>query len=310
MNNQEQQNQNPVSVQNSSGSTGVYANQTQVQNVATNEVTNVNPKSIVPENILKLFKREKKLALLSFSIWFSIFCLCIVATIINYFVNTFNSKPPHTQGIAWYIGISIIFLISLSLWIKALTRRKSWVKTEEITKNSYINGTQMNGVLIAEAYRAITLKMLRLSWIYAFFLTYIGLFIAVVCLLYFTSPWEVNMGQEGSWIYINSKVEWTDILDNAFGSTKNMLIILGTTIAATAIVFTILRIYDRKRQAEIKLAILNNPEEVVAKTNTDRRLENKAWIKAYIIVFILVVLLPLTVFLYLIWKGVIKRGKK
>ncbi|WLP85577.1 MSC_0882 family membrane protein [Mycoplasma seminis] len=264
---------------------------------------------IIPSNLYTVISREKSLAIMQFLFWFVIFLASVTGIILNYFFNTVHNPK---QGIGWYVLCGVVFLISLSLFAKALTRHKSWKRTQKNCKENCLSGNFAAITIIPDTFRSISFKKLRLSWCFAFFLTYFGIFNFILIGLLFTwnGVWHIQTGQPGDTLYININIVWEQVLNNAFGNVYTLLWIDLAVAIAVSVLFVIMQMYDRKRIAELSELLGSDAATYKTSVHAELRNENKAWIKAYIIIFIIVVLLPLALFFYLVWKGVIKRGSK
>ncbi|MHA3828750.1 MSC_0882 family membrane protein [Mycoplasma sp. Z1473D] len=266
-----------------------------------------DPQKTIATPVYNLIKREKHITIMQFLFWFILFLISIAGILTNYFLNTRVDK---NQGIAWYVLVGILFLISLSLFTKALTKNKSWRRTEQMCRDNYKNGNLAAVTVIADSYRGIRFKLLRLSWIFAFFMTYFLLFNGAILLLLnlWDGHWIVEVNNPT--IKFNMDLDWLKILNNAFGDVYVLLYIDLAVIIGISILFVLMIMYDRKRYMEASTFLGADASTIKNAVNLELKNENKAWIKAYIIIFIIVVLLPFALLFYLIYKGVIKRGKK
>ncbi|MFV8419135.1 MSC_0882 family membrane protein [Mycoplasma sp. HF3V] len=266
-----------------------------------------DPQRIIATPVYNVIKREKRLTILQFLFWFTIFLVSIAGILVNYFLNTRVNK---NQRIAWYILVGIAFLISLSLFAKALTKNKAWRRTEQMCRDNYRNGNLAAVTVISDTYRAIRFKLLRLSWLFAFFMTYFAIFNGVILLLLnlWEGHWVVNINNAN--LNFNLDLNWEKILNEAFGNVYVLLYVDLAVAVGFTVLFVLMVMYDRKRYIEASTFLGTDATAIKNAVNAELKNENKAWIKAYIIVFIIVVLLPLALFCYLVWRGIFKRGKK
>ncbi|MFV8473529.1 MSC_0882 family membrane protein [Mycoplasma sp. 3118] len=266
-----------------------------------------DPQRIIATPVYNVIRREKRLTIMQFLFWFALFLVSIAGILTNYFLNTRVDK---NQGIAWYVLVGIVFLVSLSLFAKALTKNKAWRRTEQMCRDNYRNGNLAAVTVISDTYRAIRFKLLRLSWLFAFFMTYFALFNGVILLLLnlWDGHWVLNIDKAN--LKLNLDLDWEKILNGAFGDVYVLLYIDLAVAVGFTFLFVLMVMYDRKRYMEASTFLGTDATAIKNAVNAELKNENKAWIKAYIIVFIIVVLLPLALLCYLIWKGILRRGKK
>ncbi|SJZ58058.1 MSC_0882 family membrane protein [Mycoplasmopsis verecunda] len=275
--------------------------------VTTETKVKKDPLKIIPDAINTTLQREKTLNLIQFLFWFIIFLASIAGILTNYFLNTAVDK---NKGIGWYVLLSFVFLLSLSLFAKALTKQKSWRHAISMCRENYSHGNIAAVTVIPDTYRAIRLKILRYTWLFAFFITYFALFNGV--LLFLLNVWDGvwNIEVNNPNLKFNINIHWKEVLDNAFGNVYVLLWVdFGVALGFTAI-YVLALMYDRKRYTEVATLLGADAATIKNAVNAEIKSENKAWIKAYIIIFIIVVLLPIALLCYLVWRGIIKRGKK
>ncbi|QNM93664.1 hypothetical protein H9M94_00080 [Mycoplasma sp. Pen4] len=278
-----------------------------------NRIEEVDSNEILSRPLANTLKREKRIVWFAFWFWFGIFIAAWIGVLMNYFLNTIpgqkESNP--TQGLAWYIMFALIILISFALFIKATFKisaiKKTLVACRESTQSGDIFAANTT---ITDIFRATTMKKMRLSWIFAFVITYFGLFnlIILMFLNIYGGIWEIH-SNSASFKY-DITINWWAIFDNAFGNVKTLLWVdLGVAFGIiTLFVFT--NLYDTKRIMDLKKYLGQDANTIITTVNSDKSSENKAWFKVYIIVFVLVVLMPLALLLFLLWRGIIRKGKK
>ncbi|MBN4083608.1 hypothetical protein JXZ92_02080 [Mycoplasma sp. CSL10137] len=303
--------------QNNTNSVNIETGQIPV-NLQTSQINNsslfVDPQKQLNPSTYSIIKKEKRIRYLSFTLWGVLFLLSLAAIGVNYFLNT--AKDPH-RGIGWYVLIAFVLLISFSVSVRSLIKISGWKNVEKNYRSNYSNGDAASSTMFADLYKALTLKSLRLTWIFVFFTTYFLIFNLAIITLYFGIE-EVTIGQpfnesetNGS-LNLHIYLNLVKNLDSTFGNTTTLLAIDGGVFVGIFALYLFITLYDKKRIQDVK-AQFGTAESAIAvmKLVEERKAsENKAWFRTYIIIFILVVLLPLVLIIYLSYRGIIRRGKK
>ncbi|QDF65131.1 MSC_0882 family membrane protein [Mycoplasma nasistruthionis] len=288
----------------------------QVPSGINTSMNNVNyqadPKGELPKALYNTFKRERRISLIAMLFWLSVLLISIAGIIATYLVCRFSLQNDQNKGIIYYLFSSVLLLISLIYTVKSSIKRTSWKRGEQKTRDDYAKGNISSISVFQDTYRSLSFKMLRLNWILAFFLTYFGLFTIIITILYNQStPWQIgHKPVDNSSFSFFIELKWPEVLNNGFGNTKLLLILSTVFIGIVCVLFTLVRVFDLKRIAEIKENLGADSATIINAVATEKKSENKAWIKSYTIVFIIVVLIPLILFIYLVWRGIIRRGKK
>ncbi|QKT05691.1 MSC_0882 family membrane protein [Mycoplasma sp. OR1901] len=303
--------------QNNTNSVNMETGQIPV-NLQTSQINNssmfVDPQKQLNPATYSIIKKEKRIRYLSFFLWGTLFLLSLIAIGVNYYLNTSVDK---NNGIGWYVLIGFILLLSFSVSVKSLIKISGWKNVERNYRSNYSNGDAASSTMFADLYKTLTLKSLRLTWLFVFFATYFILFNLAIVILYFgikdiTIGRPFNESETNGSLNFHMYVDLVKNLDKTFGNTKTLLGINGGVFAGIFALYLFITLYDKKRIQDVK-AQFGTAESAIAvmKLVEERRAtENKAWIKTYIIVFVLVVLLPLVLIIYLAYRGIIRKGKK
>ncbi|VEU70056.1 MSC_0882 family membrane protein [Mycoplasmopsis glycophila] len=256
--------------------------------------------------LLSILRKERFIRVLG-SLFFGI--IALLATIALIIVGV----KYKANAIGWYILLGAILLISVPLLVKNLITYTAINKTEKQFRYNQRTGDAASHAMFAEMLKSLVMKSLRITWIYLFFVTYFGLLLLITLAL-----WKINGGvwsighapEENAGVssfYLN--VNWDDVLNKMYGNVKSFLSIGLITILGTTIVYLFVILYDKKRKMDLQSQLGSDFATILADINASKRSENKAWLRAYIIIFVLVVLMPLAVFAYLLYKKFIRRAK-
>ncbi|MCU9934009.1 hypothetical protein NWE61_02240 [Mycoplasmopsis felis] len=99
-------------------------------------------------------------------------------------------------------------------------------------------------------------------------------------------------------------------LDEAFGNTKNFVIINSVVLLVSFASVIAFVLFDKKRLQDLyhHLGENENTIKFIETVQLLKKNENRMWLKIYIVIFILV-LLPTVLIIYLVYKGLIRRRK-
>ncbi|VEU58646.1 MSC_0882 family membrane protein [Mycoplasmopsis gallinacea] len=273
------------------------------QNSEANTTVYKDPKGQLSPAAFAVIKKESRIRIYSIIFWAILFLGAAVGLLLNYLLNT--RKDPNS-GILLYVAFAALGFFTFWFFVKNIIKLKSWKNVERNYRESYNIGDSSSSTTFAEAYRTLNLKSLRLKWFYGFYVTYMGLFILIVALLK-NQVWQID--PQYSWLTIKGELNFPKLFEIWFGNTNALLIILGIVSAAITALFVLALLYDKKRIVEIQSFLGDKSIDVVNAVNNDLKSENKAWRRLYIIVFILLVLLPLAIIIYLIYRKVLSRRK-
>ncbi|WP_406614044.1 MSC_0882 family membrane protein [Mycoplasma corogypsi] len=276
-----------------------------------------DPKNQLDPNLYTVIKREKRIKTISIIFWALLIVGCVIGAFLNWYLNVdfnfyeltkanFSQSVKQTKGLANYAWITILFIISIAFMIKNAIKLSSLKKNEQLIRQSRDKHDSTLPEL-RDAYRTLVLKGLRISWLYGFFMTYGGLILIIIAALYSQQkPWVVESQSPG--FKFTFDLDFKPILENAFGNMTIFFSAYGSTIAGLSLLYVFVLFYDKKRIADIKTQIRNDVAFIDG-TDALRIKENKAWRRTFIIIFVLVVLLPLALVLYLTYRGILKRKR-
>ncbi|TDV24310.1 hypothetical protein BCF59_0269 [Mycoplasmopsis mustelae] len=261
----------------------------------------------------KIIIKEKFIRRVGAIFWGIILLIAIIAILLIYFLSTVKDK---SSGIALYIIFSILILFALFFGIRSLINFSAWKRTEANFRRDYKEGETASNMMFVETYKNLSLKGLRLKWIYIFFSTYFILFNLYVFIF-----WKIDVVEIGAKPQIQNGqivsnsfyiiIHFARQLDKAFGSVKVLLIIDLVIEFIISVLFVAVLLYDHKRIQDISAFFGSNEASVkIAESVSERkRKENRAWLITYIIIFILIVLIPFAWILFLIYRRFIRRKK-
>ncbi|RIV16728.1 MSC_0882 family membrane protein [Mycoplasmopsis gallopavonis] len=272
----------------------------------------VDPKNEISPLAHTTIRKEKTIRFIAFVFWLVIFVSSLVAIGVAVGISKTNDYK-NASFIGWYILFGLSTILGLVLFIKNAMDFASWRKTEKQFRYNYKRGDVAASTMFAELYKTLTLKNLRLMWLYFFFLTYFGLLLVIVAALNASGTWtigkEPTSTSNGSFFI---KLDWPKILESWFGKIWSFEVIGLIVLVTLTVLLLVVWLYDRKRIKDIQMNLGTDGQSaatLIASVQESRRSENKAWIKFYIFVFILTVLVPLAIFIFLVYTKVIRRKK-
>ncbi|VEU76273.1 MSC_0882 family membrane protein [Mycoplasmopsis columboralis] len=265
-----------------------------------------DPQRMLSSDTFRILKKEKNIRKVALIFWWILLIICLSGMIMNYSFNT--AKEP-SSGIYYWIGLGLLLAISLFYFAKNLIRLSAWKSIERKYRESFSSGDIAASTTFADLYKDISRKVINLTWIYTFFMTYFGLLELIVFGLYKAEKIIIKTS-ETSAIKIDSTIDLVKLLDNGFGNTQVFLIIGLLSMVVISVLYFGLYLYDKKRIQDIKMFIVNDTAEFLSMVEDSKKSLNKGWRNFYIVVFVLVVLLPIAIFVYLLWRGVLRFKKR
>ncbi|QGZ97399.1 hypothetical protein GE118_01145 [Mycoplasma sp. NEAQ87857] len=277
----------------------------------TQEHTYFDKNNQINSDLYSTLVRERKIRLFSILVYLTFFIGSIVAGVINFVLNTkkvvIDNDKSASLGIGWYVLIGAALLISLVFLIKNILKYKNLNATERKIRQNIEHKDTPTYSVFYEIYQGIVFKKLRLNWLFLFFITYFGLFTLLIFLL---KDQHIVIGKEGTSGAFNFflDIKFHNVFDKWFGNVEVLAYSLLGVIGGVSLLFTIFKIYDLKRLNALKNHLSGEvAANFFATIEASKKQENRAWLKTYIIIFVLVVLLPLALILFLIYKKVIRR---
>ncbi|TPR53528.1 MSC_0882 family membrane protein [Metamycoplasma neophronis] len=252
------------------------------------------------KTLLSIFRKEVVSKTFAMLFWLIFVIASIAGAIATYFLIT-AKEDSKSNGAGYYTLCGIIFLFSLILFIVYAVKLTA-LKMASRSLRTNIDTVDANiGFHLFELYRSLVLKKLRIIWIYAFFLTYYGIFNLIV----------FGLSKAGIWSYskqgVDFQINFPELLKKAFGNVNILLIIGASIICGITLLFIIIQIHLMRRINEVKYNLGGNVLQLTEIVKNDRKNENKNWLISYWIIFAIVFLVPLLLIGYLIWKGVIRK---
>ncbi|BBU47917.1 MSC_0882 family membrane protein [Mycoplasmopsis felis] len=282
-------------------------------NIQTNEQKqDIQVEVKINDDFLKIIKKEKIINRVNAWFWTIILLTTLLCVFLNYW---FNTRINVNNGIFIYILLGIPFLISIGLSIKYAIIISGWKKSEK----RYLKDPSQKNIansIFMDTYKNLNLKIVRLKWLFAIFSTYLLLFILIISLLYWQIK-SIELGtlpvkegeQNPTGFYLS--IDFIQKLDEAFGNTKNFVIINSVVLLVSFASVIAFVLFDKKRLQDLyhHLGENENTIKFIETVQLLKKNENRMWLKIYIVIFILVVLLPTVLIIYLVYKGLIRRRK-
>ncbi|WP_029513408.1 MSC_0882 family membrane protein [Mycoplasmopsis primatum] len=264
-----------------------------------------DPKHQFSPRIYKVIRSEKLLKITIMVISFSITLLSILAFILAWYkVAPFNSDQD-SPLIGYLVLFGITGFLSLAVGIKNAIENVQWTHTIQRYRDAISAGDYTSSTTFHIVYRKIILKDINLLWILIFILTYLGLFTLIVFGLHKSGPWEAG-SKEGS-VYLN--LDWPKWLDASFKNTPLFCLINVIIMASLIAGYIIIKLFDKKRLIDIGDFLGERSVEIQEQIEQAKKDRNKMWLRIYLVVVVLTILLPLALLLVAIWKGLIRRKK-
>lgn len=283
----------------------IYESQKDLRINTSNQRVIQDPKHQFSPRIYKVIRSEKRLKITLLSISFSLMLISVIGFIFAY-LKFFPFKSDTDKPLYGYLvlfGISaFVFFVS---GCKNTIENVQWSHTVQRYRDSISSGDYTSYTTFHIVYRRITLKDINLLWILIFVLTYLGLFTLIIFGLYKSGTWEA--GKVDGPIRIN--LEWRVWLDNSFGNTIFFCIINTSVMAGLIVFYVVIKLFDKKRLADISEFLGDKSVEIYDQIEKAKKDRNKMWLRIYVVVVVLTILLPIALILVAIYKGVLRRKK-
>ncbi|ADN69101.1 MSC_0882 family membrane protein [Mycoplasmopsis fermentans] len=261
-----------------------------------------DPKNQISPRVYRVIRAEQMLKILILSISFVIMAASIILfTLVYAKVGIFN-KEQRLVGYLVLFGSSAF--ISMAIGFKNLIENIQWSHTVQRYRDAVSNGDYTSSSTFHIAYRKIVLKDVNLTWMLVFVLTYLGIITAIVYGLYMSNRWYY----ETDTLKIN--FEWAKWLDRGFGNTILFCIISVIIMASSIAAYILIRLFDKKRLADISDFLGERSVEIHEQVEQSKKDRNKMWLRIYLVVVALTILLPLALALVALWRFIVKRRKK
>lgn len=267
-----------------------------------------DPKKQLNPATYTVIKKEKRMRIFSSIFWGSIFFFSIIGILFNVFFHLESEN----KGIGFYILLSIPTIISFGFMTKSLIRVSGWKKAEASYRVSYSAGDSVSSSMFAEIYQSLVLKKLRMTWALIFFLTYFGLFNIIILALkdqVIEVGTNFNNAEVTNGFNIHFLIDFKKRFEITFGNVNVLLIVNAIVILSFVAIYILILLYDKKRIQDILMNLGSTENQTAVKNAVElkRKSENKAWIRTYIVIFVLVVLIPFVLILFLIYKKFIRK---
>ncbi|WP_406617235.1 MSC_0882 family membrane protein [Mycoplasmopsis adleri] len=264
-----------------------------------------DPKHQFSPRIYRVIRSEKMLKITLMTLFFSIALFSIIAFVLAFF----KIAPFKSETSAPLYGYLVLFgtvaFISIAVGIKNAIENVQWSHTVQRYRDAISAGDYTSSTTFHIVYRKIILKDINLLWILIFILTYLGLFTLIIFGLYKSGSWEA--GNPNGSFHIN--LDWRQILDKGFGNTQLFCLISVIIMASLIAGYIIIKLFDKKRLADISDFLGERSVEIQEQIEKDKKDRNKMWLRIYLVVVILTILLPLALVLVAIWRGFLRRKK-
>ncbi|EGV00081.1 hypothetical protein MCSF7_01436 [Mycoplasmopsis columbina SF7] len=276
----------------------VIRNNQELDYVASDQKIHRDPKNQISPRVYKVIRQEKVIKIINMSISFSLMLIAIILFILTYTqVGIFTAKL--------YVGYLIIFgaiaFFTMVFGIKNAIENKKWSNTVQKYREALNIGDYNTSNTFHIAYRKIVLKDVNLTWLVIFTITYVGLFSLIIYGLYSSKEWVIDKEN------FKLKLEWAKWLDNTFGNTILLCILCGISLATLVATYISILLFDKKRLSDIDDFLGEKSIEILKNINDDKKARNKAWLKSYLIIVTLTILVPIAIILFILWRVI---GKK
>lgn len=268
-----------------------------------------DPKNQLSPRVYKVIRAEKTLKLTLAIIWLFLMLMSIISFTVVY--TNLLPKFFTRENVGYLVLFGLVAIVSFFACIKNLIENSTWNHTIQRYRDAVQVGDYTSSNTFHLAYRRIVLKGVNLTWMLVFVLTYYGLFTLIVYGLFVSGTWTFGIDKDtkimSSVIAIN--LDWRTWLTKAFGNvnwfTIINVLIMGSLIAA----FVTMKLIDKKRLADLDDFLGEKSVELHNQIDTSKKDRNKMWMRIYLVVVILTILLPLALILIALWKGILRRKK-
>lgn len=257
-----------------------------------------------------IIKNEIRMKYVSIGFWIIIFIMSLVGIAYNALIHLNTDSI----GVGFYFLFAVPTFISLFYLVKNIVKVLQWKKIKRKYQNNFTQEDVSSSPIFAELYRYLVLKRLRFTWFIIFFFTYFGLFNLLVLLLkdqVIEVGNVISSSQDRSGFNIHFIIDFSKIFNEWFKNT-NLLLIINLLIMSSTLTFYLFTLFFDKKRANDIIDNFGSNQTAVQLQNVveERRVqENKTWIKTYFIIFALIILFPFVLFIYLIYRGIIRRKK-
>ncbi|UUD34782.1 hypothetical protein NPA07_03090 [Mycoplasmopsis caviae] len=260
-----------------------------------------DPKNQISPRVYRVIRAEQMLKILILSISFLIMTISVIMfTLVYAKVGIFNQEK---RLIGYLILFGTVAFLSMSIGFKNLIENIQWSHTIQRYRDAVSNGDYTSSSTFHIAYRKIVLKDVNLTWMLVFVLTYLGIITAIVYGLYMWKRWYY----ESDTLKIN--FEWAKWLDQGFGNTILFCIISVIIMASSVAAYIIIRLFDKKRLADICDFLGERSVEIHEQVEKSRRERNKMWLRVYLVIVTLTILLPIALALVALWRLIVRRRR-
>lgn len=268
-----------------------------------------DPKNQFSPRVYKVIRSEKVLKLSLSFIWLGIMLFTLIL-----FILTYTSAIPNwlkKENTGYLVLFGIAGLIAFFFAIKNLIENSTWNHTIERYRDAVQSGNQTTSNTFHLTYRKIVLKGVNLIWILVFVITYYGLFTLIVYGLYVSGAWTFGKDPETGKItkIIAFDLDWPAILTKAFRKVEVFTIINFAILGSIVVAFITMKLVDKKRLANLDDFLGEKSIEVHGQIDQAKKDRNKMWLRIYIVVVVLTILLPLALLIIAIWRGLLKKKK-
>ncbi|UUD36169.1 hypothetical protein NPA08_04440 [Mycoplasmopsis citelli] len=264
-----------------------------------------DPQQTLSPVTYKVIQKEKRILKITAIFWILIILATLASALSNYLINT-RIEP--SSGIFNWILIGIAFVLSVYMLFKKLIRIKDFKNIEKRYRENVVIGDIAASTVFADLYKSLSKRVVTYTWLYVFFMTFFALNLLFLFLLNRAGLWEFKTSPESSF-RIEFTINFKKMFTSWFGNTNAVLIIGLVIVILITILYLYLNLYNRSRIFDVKSLIVHDSAQFITEADQAKKSLNKAWRNTYIIIFILVYVLPFALFLFLLWRGIIRRKK-
>ncbi|QSF13749.1 MSC_0882 family membrane protein [Mycoplasma sp. Mirounga ES2805-ORL] len=263
-----------------------------------------DPKNQISPRAYKVVRSEKILKLTLMLIHYIIMFLAIGMFLITYAPKITSYKILFDKVYNGYLFLfATVAFIAFCFGTKNLIEKAQWAKTIQRYRDAISIGDYASSNTFHNAYRKIVLKDVNLTWGLIFILTYQGIITAIIYGLYVSGSWDLTTK------VLEIHFNWPAWLDGSFKNTVAFCIISGSIMIGLIIAFSVIILFDKKRLGDIDEFFGEKSIEIHDQIEKAKKERNKMWLRIYVVLVVLTILLPIAIFLVALWRSIRKKKK-
>ncbi|EFF41333.1 MSC_0882 family membrane protein [Mycoplasmopsis alligatoris] len=259
----------------------------------------------------KIIRREKVIKGITSLVWGALLFTTLLTILILYLVfseiikipfgTEYIDKTVNGNVIGYYILLALISFIAFYFMARNLIDFVSWKNTVKRLRDSYSRGDSSANVMFHTTYRKMSLKTVKVMWIFINILTFYGFFTLVVFGLKYL---KINTESDIFALKLNMEL----ILQKAFGNVNVFTIINVIALVAITGVYIFASVIDKKRISDLQDFLGEKTHEIMEGVAVSKEKLNKALLKVYLICVGIFIVLPIFIAILAVFR-IIKRKK-